>query len=127
MTLKFKETFPQRHRLTITDIPTVMKCKNIDFGHINWNIDIAGFYSNVIVDTAGLLTHLTNNIIDVHADSDNPYLSFIGGICAYRNETALKYVINNRCIDNKFFDKMAIMRVEDSDCKKIEKTSRLFN
>lgn len=118
MTLKFKETFPQRHRLTITDIPTVMKCKNIDFGHVNWNSYIMGFFSHVIIKDIHLLKHLTNNIIDVHVRGHNnkSYYSFINGVGVCGNETAFKYVINNRSIDNEFFDKISDdIRVISSD------------
>ena len=108
MTQEFKEAFPQGHNLTINDISTVMKCKNIDFGHVNWHRYMPDFFSKVVMYDTNLLTHLTHNIIDVHVNGDNKrsYYSFIGGVYVFCDTTAFEYVINNRYINNEFFDKM---------------------
>ena len=127
MTQEFKETFPQGHKLSITDIPTVMKCKNIDYGHISWNGNIGNFYSNVIVTNTDLLTHLTNNIIDVHINGDNnpSYFSFISGVSMYSGETTLKYVVNNRCINNEFFERTCYVYFSDDPyCDKLKELIR---
>ena len=38
MALEFKETFKEGQYVTLRDIPTIMQCKNIDFGHVSWAI-----------------------------------------------------------------------------------------
>ena len=82
-----------------------MQCRNIDFGHTMWEI-----YSlcNRLKDDTHLLAHLTNNIIDISTECGNNvhYHSFISSIIYYCDNSMLHYVIDNRCIDNKFLTKM---------------------
>ena len=104
MALEFKETFKKGHRLTLDDIPTILQCKNIHFGHVKW---FPHLYSVVLGDNKELLVHVVDNIIDVnvHNDDDVSYSTFLVGILTFGYVATKKYFLDNRCIDNNVFEK----------------------
>ena len=103
MALEFKETFEKGQSVKFNDIPTIMQCKNIDFGHVDWAI--GSMYSGVLVNNTNFMAHLVDNIVDITVhDNNNPACySFMCNVVAHSNETVFKYVINNRCVNNELF------------------------
>ena len=100
--LQFKEAFSKGQHINVNDIPTILQCENIDFGHVIWNI--SSMYSHILNVNNDFMVHLVNNIIDisVHGNNDNRlYHSFISGIISNGNTKLLGYVINNRCINSQ--------------------------
>ena len=95
--LEFKETFNKGQQVTLRDIPTIMQCKNIDFGHVDWIIP--RLYDCVLNDNIDFMKHLVNHIIDITARDNNNehYHSFISGI-SLLNKSVFEYIMNNRCI-----------------------------
>ena len=99
MALEFKETFTKGYWVTSSDIPIIMQCKNIDFGHVSWAI--YSMYSYVLISDFKFMMHLVENIIDItiHSNNNGAHNSFIFGVMYHSDMEVLKYVINNRCIN----------------------------
>ena len=99
--LQFKGVFHKGQWLHIEDMPTVMLCENIDFGHVSWPCDIR-MYSDT-----NLMIHIINNIIDINArDNDSTHnFTFFNKIMNYStNQSIIQYLLNNRCITTELFD-----------------------
>ena len=101
MALEFTKIFNKGQLVTDDDIPIIMQCKNIDYGHVFWNIHF--MFTHVFVNNVDFMIHLTNNIIDVsiHGNNKSTFHSFISGIVMRGNKTTLKYVINNRYVNKE--------------------------
>ena len=102
--IDFKDAFDKGYKIKSTDIDTIFKCKNIDFGHVNWQAVCESFFGNV-----QLMFHISDNIIDVntHDDNDNRNYNFISKIIHYsRDLLIVYYVFNNGGVDNHSFNSM---------------------
>ena len=82
-------------------IETIMKCKNIDFGHVNW-VDC----SRQLYNEVECMIHIIDNIIDVNTHDYNHTQSytFFAKILHYScNTDIIHYMFNNGCINNESF------------------------
>ena len=92
--LDFKNAFTKGHKIDSTDIETLMMCKNIDFGYVDWtNLDSRAHYNN-----ANLMLHIIDNILDITANDNRVegYLSFVILLLYYNGSI---WIIN-RLFDN---------------------------
>ena len=103
--LDFKDVFVKGYKITPTDIPTLMTCKNIDFGHTYWMYLNTSLYYNDV----HLMTHIMDNILDVNAnDGDNDeYHPFIVILIYYNNTICLiDILLNNVGVAYDTFDEI---------------------
>ena len=92
--LEFKRTFPKDHIIHSRDIPLIMKCKNIDFGYVNWCSELPCYYYN----DKGLMAHLIDNIIDITVKdgaSASNFTLFDKVMCYSDRSSIKKYMLNN--------------------------------
>ena len=91
----FKQVFRKSQPVATRHMPLVLRCNNIDFGHVDWP---ASFYS---------ILNQNNKImiIDIHVHDNNNTINytFINGILKHGNIQTVMYMINNRCISNYSF------------------------
>ena len=81
---------------------TIMRCKNIDFGHINWFSVPEDFYNNT-----KCIMHIVDNIIDINAHDNNckKAYTFFTKIIQYSSEPhIIHYMLNNSYISSKCFE-----------------------
>ena len=106
--LEFKEIFPQGHTMNTRDIPLIMKCKNVDFGHVDWCNNLPnGIYNNKV-----LMMHLIDNIIDISV-MDGAYISnftlFDKIMCYSHGSVIRNYVLNHSYINYRAFRRESSM------------------
>ena len=68
--LEFTQVFSKGQFVGYVDAKTIMKCKNIDFGHVDWMGDVM-FYSST-----KCMVHIIDNIIDVNVYDNNDSSTF---------------------------------------------------
>ena len=113
--LEFTKVFPKGHDMKDcwSHKPTIMKCKNIDFGHVDW-IDISPkFY-----DSTSCMVHIIDNIIDVNiCDGHHKQAyTFFTKIIRYSNKPhIIHYMFNNGCINKESFTIYFNSRIFDND------------
>ena len=102
--LEFTEVFPKD--CIIINYPnyveTIMKCKNIDFGHTDWIV-----LSGILYDDVPCMVHIIDNIIDIDTHDNNRYTryTFFGKVITYsRIPSVIHYIFNNGHINNKTFE-----------------------
>ena len=98
--LQFKEVFYKGQWLCIEDMPTVMLCENIDFGHTSWP------YSAHMYNDTKLMIHIINNIIDMNTHDNYSLYSYtlFNKIMTYSTTPSIiQYLLNNHCITTKLF------------------------
>ena len=97
--LEFKEVFKQHQAMSRRDIPTIMRCHNIDFSHVNW---FAGLFGAILNSNTEFMKHLVNNVVDINVYDNNNSLhnTFSSGIIRYSNNFTLRYMLNNRFLTN---------------------------
>ena len=105
--LEFKQTFPKGSYLLPKYHLTILKCKNIDFGHIQWsnrgNIE-TGIYNN-----KDLIFHIIDNIIDINAHDNNnkySYTLFCRIISHSEDPLIIHHTLNNGYINNSSFKEL---------------------
>ena len=106
-TLEFKEVFHKYQKLSFFDMKTVLRCRNIDFDHVNWPIDLF----HTLHYNINLLTHLINNIMDisVYGLECHSHKTFASGIIRYNRPSVAKSMVNARYLNNKdFIDALAV-------------------
>ena len=97
--LEFKEVFPMGSRITSDDVSSVMQCKNIDYGHVGWDIGRnhhCGYYN--LYNSKQLMLHLINNVIDVnvHDNNDEELYTLLSKVMVYCSEPKIiHYMLNN--------------------------------
>ena len=92
--LDFRDVFSKNHQMTSENIPAIMKCKNIDFGHTNWlNFNQYRYYNDV-----NLMTHIIDNILDINIP-DNGIQS-----CYTYAITLVYYNYDDSWLINRMFD-----------------------
>ena len=55
---EFTQIYQKGYMITLNDVDTIMKCKNIDFGHVTWP---SSFFNDTDV-----ICHIVDNIVDVN-------------------------------------------------------------
>ena len=117
MALEFTETFKKGQMITSNDIPLILQCKNIDYGHVIWNIDY--MYHRAFSHYNEFTMHLVNNIIDINSHpyhDRTKYCSYISGITQFGEMKVVEYIINNRCTSSDLL--VAIKREHSLTCYK---------
>ena len=103
--MDFKDVFVKGCKIRPTDTSIIMKCKNIDFGHVNWQLVDDKFYDN-----EQLMFHIIDNIVDINAYDNNnsiDYYNFISKIMRYSKKLPIAhYVFNNGGVNNDSFNDM---------------------
>ena len=77
------------------DIPTILKCKNIDFGHVDWQrISHRNYFSD-----ERLMIHLVDNVMDadVHDNNNRDYFTFVLKVCCYTKDRSMRECMLNNC------------------------------
>ena len=100
--LEFTEVFTKGYDVDNEDIGTIMKCKNINFGHVNWTL-FAGVFSDNIM----CMVHIIDNIIDINVYGDNnifAYTFFVKIIRFSKYPYVIHYMLNNGHVNNKSFE-----------------------
>lgn len=111
--LEFKQAFQQNHFITNKDIPLIMQCKNIDFGHCKWPQCLSThnrpgpLYVTVpLYTTVDLMEHVIDNILNINTynnnNSNRDTLFCI--LCVYSTNSIIEYAINNGYLNNTSFD-----------------------
>ena len=104
--LEFTDVFPKGYSMSYNTNKlkmgsmkeTVMKCKNIDFGHVSWVLEC---------DNIEYMVHIIDNIIDVNVNDNNceAYYSFFNKIMRFSTTPyIIHYMLNNGYINNKSFN-----------------------
>ena len=109
-TLEFKQVFSRGCKILPTDIPTVMNCKNIDFGYVNWPI---GFFTYMLRSDNNLVIHMVDNLVDVnvHNNNDISSFTFLRGVMSCGGDFAARYLCNNMCVNGKSFESITLSPV----------------
>lgn len=97
--LDFRNVFSATHQITSNDIPIIMKCKNIDFGHVNWQLISTREY---LGDTQ-LMFHLIDNVLDVDIRDNycvNYFTLFVKIAYYTNNHLIVEYMSNNGGVTN---------------------------
>ena len=110
-TLEFREAFVKDCIISFTNIPLVLQCRNIDFGHVLWpSCACRNYYNN-----EQLMFHIIDNIVDVNVRDNNILDGFTLFDKIYieekyanigsnnNNKNIIKYFMNNGCINNLTF------------------------
>ena len=115
--LEFTEVFTKGQHVGINDndIEIMMKCKNIDYGHVSW-WTYKDFYSNI-----QYVTHIVDNIIDINKyDNNNEHsFTYFTKILSYYNSShTIHYVLNNGCVNEESFNiyQKLSSRIHDRFC-----------
>ena len=101
---EFTKVFAKGHIMDHDDVRSIMKCKNIDYGHTSWII-FSGVFANDVVCT----THIIDNIIDVNVYNHNNYhlhTFFVDIMYFNKNPYKTHYMLNNGYINNKSFEEL---------------------
>ena len=103
-TLEFKEAFLKGHSMSFEDIPLILQCKNIDFGHVKW----PGCAYRIYYNHKQLMFHIIDNIMDINVMDNNLPCGFallckVCSIEGHTNSNIVDYVINNGYINNLTF------------------------
>ena len=124
--LEFTEVFQYDQHITKSDIPTIMKCKNIDFGHVNW---FGGLFSAKPTTDYNFMEHLANNIIDinVHDNNTTDFHTFMTGVADMGNPKLLIYMINNRWLSNRDFCVTPGYKCYIENRPKLQQSKKLVN
>ena len=101
--LEFTEVFPKGYSMAKCDnLDIILKCKNIDFGHVCWNsLDDDDFYGNETY-----MFHIIDNIIDINThDGRFVYLfPLFNKILRYsESPSIIHYMFNNGCVNDTSF------------------------
>ena len=125
-TLEFREAFVKGHPLSSIDIPLILQCKNIDFGHVSW----PHYATRDYYDNKQLMYHVIDNIVDINIRDENlEYrLSLLSKICTtdtYVNDDIYNYVMNNGCVNNLTF--ILFKKCEGNHIAKYDSTIRFGN
>lgn len=101
----FEITFYKGQRLTYIDVPFILKCTSIDFGHVYWPHNLYGEKSCINIP---LLMHLIDNVIDINVcDNNNKYYhTLFTGIINFAHKSNRRYMLNNRGISITSFESM---------------------
>ena len=102
--LEFTEVFPKGYKVytNSTRTRTIMECKNIDFGHVDWFAMSRSFYNN-----AKYMSHIIDNIIDINTHDnnlDNRYTLFGKIVCYSSTPSIVHYMFNNGRINDTTFE-----------------------
>ena len=101
--LEFTEVFPKGCNMAKCDnLDIILKCKNIDFGHVCWCRLGSDFYDN-----KPHMFHITNNIIDIntHDNHSESMFPFFSKVVRYsKSISVIHYVFNNGCVNNESFE-----------------------
>ena len=103
-TLEFREAFIKGHQITYNDIPLILQCKNIDFGHVSWPSLIRKYYYT----NEQLMFHIIDNIMDINMRDENlshglTLLCKIYTTNIHSSNNVSNYVMNNGYINNLTF------------------------
>ena len=102
--LEFTKVFIKGQCVNYYDIETIMNCKNIEFGYVNWdNLFCVSVHYNI-----DFMNHITNNIINVNAhDNDNiqSYTFFTRVIRYGQFSNMVHNMLNNGYINDESFEK----------------------
>ena len=111
--LEFKEVFPKGHNITHRDTQTIMKCKNIDFGHVMWPLScrINTYFGPdntdaIIYSYDQLMYHIIDNIVDINTyDNDDPdgRYTLFSKIIHIQNKSVISHILNNGGVNNRTF------------------------
>ena len=105
--LDFRRTFTEGHVMVNNDIPTIMQCKDIDFGHVDWQ----KFNNKQVYNNVTPMSHIIDNILDANAHDNNDVgrYTFIGKILSYSNNSlVIEYVYNNIGINMETFKRNSL-------------------
>ena len=106
-TLEFRKAFVKGHSMSFEDIPLILQCKNIDFGHVDWpHYRIRNYYDN-----KQLMYHVIDNIVDINIKGNNLErgIALLCKICTEdirgnpNNGDIVNYIMNNGCLNNLTF------------------------
>ena len=101
--LEFTQVFEEGYEISTKDIPNILKCKNIDFGHVLWP---DAYYSDFYSDYQ-LISHIIDNIIGVNVRDNNcvTRTTLLGKICYGEIiKSILSYILNNGYLGNLSFE-----------------------
>ena len=100
--LEFTKVFTKGQFVDIRDIKTIMRCKNIDYGHVCWWHMCVDFYSNMYC-----VSHVVDNIIDINvcdSNNRNRYTYFVEILRHTSSSHIVHYMLNNCYINEKSFN-----------------------
>ena len=124
--LEFTQVFNKGHMLKITNICTILKCKNIEFDHVYWETKIFG--------DVELMQHIIDNIVDINVREYYNGASYtllqniirlISPYYGYNNSTlitTINYALNNGHISVRGFD-----GIRSDDTKIVARMSKFRN
>ena len=125
--IEFKEAFSKGHKIIMSNIPLILQCKNIDFGHVDWFHYLRSFTS--FYDDEQLMMHIIDNIVDlsVQDGSIKSTYTFIHKIITYSTkQSILYYLFNNGYLHKKLFSVMHDKMLTKFDCKILNKFASLI-